>query len=61
MSEHYDINWPVMRLVFDQSLNYTADELLDNYDYHGIEELIEYQTLLADMEKAHSLDSDNKK
>lgn len=60
-SSHYDVDWRIMRLVFDQSLNYTADQLRDDFDYHGIEELLEYQDLLADMEKAGQLDSEAKR
>ena len=48
-----------MRLVYDQSLNYTADQLYDECDVHDIEELIEYQDLLADMAKAQQIDDEN--
>jgi len=47
-----------MRLVYDQSLNYTADYLYDECDIHDIEELIEYQDLLADMNKADEIDNE---
>jgi hypothetical protein len=59
MANHYDISWPIMRLVYDQSLNYTADQLYDECDVHDIEELIEYQDLLADMAKAQQIDDEN--
>ena len=59
-SSFYDVDWRLMRLVFDPSLNYTVDQLRDEYDCHGIEELIQYQDILADMETAGSMDSDNR-
>jgi len=60
-ANHYDVDWRLMRLVFDQSLTYTIDQLRDEFDCHGIEELLEYQDILADMEKAAHIDSDNQR
>lgn len=50
-----------MRIVFDQSLCYTADQVYDEMDMHSLEELLEYQDLLADYDKAHQKDEELKR